>query len=87
MPSTKIETRKGWLGQRRPEVMQAVQRALQDALRIPDWDRCIRVLEHDQDAFLAPPGKGLTYTLIELRFSRDARLTRSDGCTALSWRS
>jgi phenylpyruvate tautomerase PptA (4-oxalocrotonate tautomerase family) len=66
MPATRIETRRGWLGNRRGELVEAVQRALQTGLLIPDHDRCIRLTEYDDDAMIAPPGKGPSYLVIEV---------------------
>ncbi|EIM29875.1 tautomerase family protein [Microvirga lotononidis] len=66
MPATRIGTRRGWLGNRRGELVEAVQRALQTGLLIPDNDRCIRLTEYDDDAMLAPPEKGPSYLLIEV---------------------
>ncbi|MEE1610288.1 tautomerase family protein [Microvirga sp. CF3016] len=66
MPATRIETRRGWIGDRRREVIEAVQRALQTGLRIPDHDRCVRLLEYDDDAMIAPPEKGPSYLIVEV---------------------
>jgi phenylpyruvate tautomerase PptA (4-oxalocrotonate tautomerase family) len=66
MPATRIETRRGWLGNRRRELVEAVQRALQTGLLIPDSDRCIRLTEYDDDAMIAPPEKGPSYLVIEV---------------------
>ncbi len=66
MPSTRIETRVGWIAHRRQEVIEAVQAALRDGLQIPEWDRCVRLTEYEHDAFIVPPGKGSSYTLVEV---------------------
>lgn len=66
MPSTRIETRTGWVGNRRQELIEAVQAALLDGLLIPREDRCVRLTEYDHDAFIVPTGKGATYTFIEV---------------------
>lgn len=66
MPSTRIETRIGWVGDRRQELIEAVQNALLEGLLIPREDRCVRLIEYDHDAFIVPTGKGATYTLIEV---------------------
>jgi len=67
MPSTRIETRRGWIGDRRLEVIEAVQRALVIGLKIPEQDRCITLTEYDADAMIAPPSKGPTYSVIEIK--------------------
>lgn len=66
MPSTRIETCAGWLAGRQPEVIEAAQRALIEGLRIPETDRCVRLLEYPPDCFVAPPDRGPRYTLVEI---------------------
>lgn len=66
MPSTKIETRTGWIGDRRRDVIEAVQQALLEGLKIPEWDRCVRLTEYDHDSFIVPSGKGSSYMLVEV---------------------
>lgn len=66
MPATRIETRRGWIGARRREIIEAVQRGLLTGLEIPETDRCIRLTEYDDDAMIAPPGKGVSWMVIEI---------------------
>lgn len=66
MPSTRVETRAGWLGGRHAEFIAAVQRALVEGIRIPQQDRDIRILEYSGEAFAPPPGRGPHYTIIEI---------------------
>ncbi len=66
MPSTRIETRTGWVGDRHQELIEAVQNALLEGLLIPEADRCVRLTEYGHDAFIVPTGKGVTYTLVEV---------------------
>lgn len=66
MPSTKIETRQGWLGARRGEFIEAVQQALVAGIRIPDRDRCVRLAEYDAEAMIVPPHVGPHYTIVEI---------------------
>ena len=66
MPSTRIETRRGWLGAQRREVLEAVQRALMAGILIPENDRCIRLVEVDADAMIVPPHVGERYVVIEI---------------------
>ncbi len=66
MPSTRIETRTGWVGNRRQELIEAAQAALLEGLLIPREDRCVRLTEYDHDAFIVPTGKGTTYTFVEV---------------------
>lgn len=66
MPSTRVETRAGWIGDRHEALIAAVQRALVEGIRIPDRDRCVRIIEYPAYAFAAPQGKGPAYTVIEI---------------------
>jgi phenylpyruvate tautomerase PptA (4-oxalocrotonate tautomerase family) len=65
MPNTMIETRTGWITDA-SAVINAVQSALREALRLPEWDRTLRLIEHAPDHFAVPPGRGPCYTLIEV---------------------
>ncbi|MGF9562515.1 tautomerase family protein [Neorhizobium sp. JUb45] len=66
MPSTRIETRSGWIGERKQDLIEAVQRALVSALKIPEHDRCVRLLEYDEDSIITPPGRGPSYLVVEV---------------------
>lgn len=70
MPSTRIETRAGWIAGRHAEIIAAVQRALVEGILIPEKDRCIRIHEYPAEAFAAPPGRGATYTVVEVSLFR-----------------
>ena len=65
MPNTLITTRSGWIAD--PEaVIEAVQSALKEALRIPEWDRTLRLIEHSPSHFAVPSGRGEKFTLVEI---------------------
>lgn len=66
MPSTRLETRAGWIGDRHEALTAAVQRALVEGIRIPEQDRDIRIIEYPAHAFAPPAGKGANYTIIEI---------------------
>ncbi len=66
MPSTRIETRRGWIGSNRAGLLEAVQRALVSGILIPETDRCVRLMEYDEDAFITGADKGPRYTVIEI---------------------
>lgn len=66
MPSTRIETRRGWLGEQRRAVIEAVQRALVAGILIPEADRCVRLMEYDEDAMIVPPRVGPRYMVVEI---------------------
>jgi hypothetical protein len=60
-----IATRSGWITDP-AAVLDAVHGAVRDALKLPDWDRTVRLLEHPPSHFAVPPGKGERYALIEI---------------------
>ena len=66
MPSTRFETRSGWLAGRHADLIAAIQSALVEGLHIPENDRDIRVLEYPADAFAPPPGRGPHYSVVEI---------------------
>ena len=66
MPSTRLETRAGWIGDRHEALIAAVQRALVEGIRIPEQDRDIRIIEYPAHAFAPPASKGPAYTIIEI---------------------
>jgi phenylpyruvate tautomerase PptA (4-oxalocrotonate tautomerase family) len=66
MPSTRFETTAGWIGGRHAEIVAAIQRALIEGIRIPDTDRCIRILEYPAGTFFAPPDRGPRYSVLEI---------------------
>jgi phenylpyruvate tautomerase PptA (4-oxalocrotonate tautomerase family) len=65
MPNTLIATRAGWITD--PEaVIDAVHSALREALKIPEADRTLRLVEHPASHFAVPPGRGEKFTLVEV---------------------
>ena len=65
MPNTLIATRAGWISDP-GAVIDAVQSALREALKIPEGDRTLRLIEHPPSHFAVPPGRGEKFTLIEV---------------------
>lgn len=66
MPSTRIETGAGWIGHRHPDVIDAVQMALEDVLGVPDWDRDVILTEHPIDKRIVPTGRSEKFTRVEI---------------------
>src|SRR5690606_31234732 len=66
MPSTRMETRAGWINGRQRDIVEAVQRALVEGIAIPENDRCVRLLEYPEHSFIAPPDRGPAYSIIEI---------------------
>jgi phenylpyruvate tautomerase PptA (4-oxalocrotonate tautomerase family) len=65
MPNTLIVTRAGWITDP-AAVIGAVQSALREALKIPEWDRTLRLIEQPASHFAVPPGRGEKFTLVEV---------------------
>ena len=65
MPNTLIATRAGWIDDP-AAVIDAVQSALREGLKIPQWDRTLRLIEHPASHFAVPPGRGEKFTLVEV---------------------
>jgi hypothetical protein len=65
MPNTLIATRSGWIDDP-AAVIDAVQSALREALKIPEADRTLRLIEHPVSHFAVPPGRGRKFTLVEV---------------------
>lgn len=66
MPSTRLETRTGWIAGRHAALAAAIQQAMVEAIKIPAGDRNIRILEYPPEAFLPPTGKGPNFTILEI---------------------
>lgn len=60
-----IATRTGWIADK-SAVIEAVHGALRAALKLPEWDRTLRLVEHGADEFAVPPGRGERFTVIEI---------------------
>ena len=65
MPVTRVETRAGWISERREEVIAAIGRAVATGLHLADPGTLI-VTEHAETAFRAPPGVGQRYVLVDV---------------------
>jgi phenylpyruvate tautomerase PptA (4-oxalocrotonate tautomerase family) len=65
MPNTMIATRSGWITDPLA-VIDAIQAALREALKIPEGDRTLRLIEHPASHFAVPPGRGEKFTLVEV---------------------
>jgi hypothetical protein len=57
--------RAGWITEP-AAVIGAVQSALREALKIPEWGRTLRLIEHPASHFAVPPGRGDKFTLVEV---------------------
>src|SRR5262245_19324890 len=66
MPHVRIETRKGWIGERRAKLLDAMHAAMVEALRIPEDDRVLRLIEHEPASFPPPPSRSDKFTVVEI---------------------
>lgn len=53
MPSTTIEVRRAYSVEEEIQIIEAVQAALVDGFKIPEGDRCVRLIVHEPHRFIA----------------------------------
>ena len=66
MPLAKIEVRRSRSAAEVTALMEAIYRAMHEALKVPEDDRQIRYIEHRPEHFWVAPGKTENYTLVEI---------------------
>jgi phenylpyruvate tautomerase PptA (4-oxalocrotonate tautomerase family) len=66
MPIVTIELRKRYAPDREVQIIDAVHAAMMEGLKIPSWDKNVRLLVHEPHRFAAPPGKDERYALISI---------------------
>jgi phenylpyruvate tautomerase PptA (4-oxalocrotonate tautomerase family) len=66
MPLTRIEVRKKWPPAQQQAIIEAVCSAQCEALKLPEHDRQVRLIEHSADLFYVPPDKSENFTLVEI---------------------
>lgn len=66
MPQVRIETRDHWLNGRHEALFDAIQAAMVEAIKIPEDDRCYRLVTYDEAHFPLVPGHGDRFTIIEI---------------------
>ena len=66
MPQVRIETRNHWLKGRQEALFDAIQAAMVEGIKIPEDDRCYRLVTYDEAHFPPVPGKGDRFTIIEI---------------------
>jgi hypothetical protein len=66
MPSTLIEVRRSYSPKQESQIIEAVQAALIEGFKIPQDDRCVRLLTHEAHRFVVPQAKSQPdfYTLV-----------------------
>lgn len=68
MPTALIEVRKQYTQEEEIAIIHAVHGAMLDALKLPVWDRNVRLLVHAPHRFACPPDKATPdlYTLVSI---------------------
>ena len=66
MPITRIEGRRSRTPAEIQSLIEAVYLAQREALKVPEWDRQIRYLEHKAENFHVVPGRSENYLLVEI---------------------
>lgn len=66
MPITRIEGRRIRTTDEVQALIEAVYLAQREALRLPEWDRQIRYVEHKPEYFHVIPGTSENYVLVEV---------------------
>lgn len=73
MPATLIEIRRRIPAEDEVALIEAVQAALVEALKIPETDRTVRLIVHEPHRFAIDPSRDDRFTLITAISSRGAR--------------
>ena len=66
MPQVRIETRDHWLNGRHEALYDAIQAAMVEGIKIPEDDRCYRLVTYDAAHFPNVPGKSDRFIIIEI---------------------
>jgi phenylpyruvate tautomerase PptA (4-oxalocrotonate tautomerase family) len=66
MPSVAIEVRRQYSQKQEVEIIDAVHAALIAGLKVPAWDKHIRLIIHEPHRFAVPPDKNEYFTLISI---------------------
>ncbi len=66
MPTAAIEVRRPYSRAEEAALIEAVQTALIEALKVPSWTTMIRLFVHEPHRFIVPPDKSDRYTLVTI---------------------
>lgn len=66
MPSARIEVRKNWNRSEKDRMILALHESMVECLKIPEYDKLIRLNEYHPEDFVVPPGCTENYVLIEI---------------------
>lgn len=66
MPNALIEVRRHYSHEEEAGIIDAVHAAMMEGLKIPVWDKTIRLIVHEPHRFATPPDIGDRYTLVSI---------------------
>ena len=66
MPNATIEVRRRYTPVEEAGIIDAVHTAMMQALKIPEWDKTVRLVVHEPHRFPQAPGKEERYTLVDI---------------------
>lgn len=66
MPNASIEVRWRYSQEEEVEIINAVHAAMIEGLKIPEWDKTVRLIVHEPRRFATPPDIGDRYTLVNI---------------------
>ena len=66
MPNATIEVRRRYTPGEEAGIIDAVHAAMMQGLKIPEWDKTIRLVVHEPHRFPQAPGKDERYTLVDI---------------------
>jgi phenylpyruvate tautomerase PptA (4-oxalocrotonate tautomerase family) len=66
MPNATIEVLHRYSPAQEQALIEAVHAAMVEALKIPEWDRTVRLVAHEPHRFAVPPGRSDRYTLVDI---------------------
>ena len=66
MPDVLIEVRGDWLNGRKVEFVEAIENAIATALKAPESDKILRLIEHAPDNFSIPSWASDRFTHVEI---------------------
>ena len=66
MPNATIEVRWRYTPEEEAGIIDAVHAAMMQGLKIPEWDKTVRLVVHKPHRFPQAPGKGERYTLVDI---------------------
>jgi hypothetical protein len=66
MPDVLAEVRKGWIADGGPRLLDAIHAGIVEALRTPEDDKVLRLVQHPPEDFAIPGSAGERYTHIEI---------------------